>query len=59
MDRDGFRTALEAADYTEEQVRGCLSAVDGFEASLGQPGRTRTLAEATGDDVRAFAAGLI
>ena len=59
MDRDGFRTALMESDSTEEQVSDCLSAVNEFEAFLGQPGRPRTLAEATGEDIRAFAAELI
>lgn len=59
MDRDGFRAALKATDYTEEQVCDCLSAVDEFEAFLKRPGRPGTLEEASGEDVRAFAAELI
>jgi len=59
MDRNGFRTALEETNYTEEQVAGCLSAAAEFEAFLERLRRARTLEEAAGGDVHAFAAELI
>ena len=59
MDREAFRRLLEGFEYTAEQIADCESGVELFEEHLQQGSPAKTLEEAVGDDVRAFAASAI